>query len=428
MIKEILSKANLTKAYKQVVSNKGSAGVDKMKVTDLKPYLQKHWGALKPQIEKGLYSPQLVKGIEIPKPNGGKRLLGIPTVMDRMLQQAIQQVLSEVYEPEFSWFSFGFRTGKSAHQAVKQALLYINSGYQHIIDLDLKTFFDVVNHDILMSLLQRKVTDPVVMKLIRKFLQSGIMIDGMVHPRESGTPQGSPLSPLLSNIILNEFDKELAKRGLRFVRYADDCSIFVKSERAARRVLISITKFLEGKLKLKVNPEKTKICRPVNSALLGYGFVPIYKKGEKGQYQLVTGDKAFTKLKTRIKEVTRKTSPKTFDEMIASLNSVVRGWVNYFQLSSMWAKLRDLDSWIKSRIRYFIWKKWKKPNRRMRAYIQLGRNKGDAYAWSRSRLGGWRIAQSPIMTTTVTNERLEQRGYLSILKLFEKLHYVPRTA
>ena len=428
MIEEILSKANLTRAYKQVVSNKGSAGVDKMKVTDLKPYLQKHWDALKPQIEKGLYSPQLVKGIEIPKPNGGKRLLGIPTVMDRMLQQAIQQILSEVYEPEFSWFSFGFRPGKSAHQTVKQALLYINSGYQHIIDLDLKTFFDVVNHDILMSLLQRKVTDPVVMKLIRKFLQSGIMIDGIVHPRESGTPQGSPLSPLLSNIILNEFDKELAKRGLRFVRYADDCSIFVKSERAAKRVLTSITKFLEGKLKLKVNTEKTKICRPVKLVLLGYGFTPTYQKGVKGQYQLITGDKAFAKLKARIKEVTRKTSPKTFDEMITSLNSVVRGWVNYFHLSSMWAKLRDLDSWIKSRIRYYIWKKWKKPNRRMRAYIQLGRNKEDAYAWSRSRLGGWRISLSPIMTTTVTNERLEQRGYLSILKMFEKLHYVPRTA
>jgi group II intron reverse transcriptase/maturase len=428
MIEEILSKANLTKAYKQVVSNRGSAGVDKMKVTDLKPYLQKHWDALKPQIEKGLYLPQLVKGIEIPKPNGGKRLLGIPTVMDRMLQQAIQQVLSEVYEPEFSWFSFGFRPGKSAHQAVKQALLYINSGYQYIIDLDLKTFFDVVNHDILMSLLQRKVTDPVVMKLIRKFLQSGIMIDGIVHPRESGTPQGSPLSPLLSNIILNEFDKELAKRGLRFVRYADDCSIFVKSERAAKRVLTSITKFLEGKLKLKVNPEKTKICRPVKLELLGYGFTPTYQKGVKGQYQLVTGEKAFTKLKARIKEVTRKTSPKTFDDMIASLNSVIRGWVNYFHLSGMWAKLRDLEGWIKNRIRYFIWKKWKKPNRRMRAYIQLGRNKEDAYAWSRSRLGGWRIAQSPIMTSTVTNERLEQRGYQSILKLFGKLHYVPRTA
>lgn len=428
MIEEILSKANLTKAYKQVVSNKGSAGVDKMKVTDLKPYLQKHWDALKQRIEQGQYTPELVRGKEISKPNGGKRLLGIPTVMDRMLQQAIQQVLSEVYEPEFSWFSFGFRPGKSAHQAVKQALLYINSGYQYIIDLDLKTFFDVVNHDILMSLLQRKVTDPVVMKLIRKFLQSGIMLDGLVHPRESGTPQGSPLSPLLSNIILNEFDKELTKRGLRFVRYADDCSIFIKSERAAKRVLISITRFLEGKLKLKVNTEKTKICRPVKLVLLGYGFVPVYQKGVKGHYQLVTGEKAFAKLKAKIKEVTRKTSPKTFDEMISSLNSVVRGWVNYFQLSSMWAKLRDLDGWIKNRIRYFIWKKWKKPNRRMRAYIQLGRNKEDAYAWSRSRLGGWRIAQSPIMSTTVTTERLEKRGYQSILKLFEKLHYVPRTA
>jgi group II intron reverse transcriptase/maturase len=369
-----------------------------------------------------------VRGIEIPKPNGGKRLLGIPTVMDRMLQQAISQELSKVFDPEFSWFSFGFRTGKSAHQAVKQALLYINSGYQYVIDLDLKTFFDVVNHDILMSLLSRKVEDRIVLKLIRKFLKAGLMLDGVVNNRESGTPQGSPLSPLLSNIILDELDKELIKRGLRFVRYADDCSIFVKSEKAAKRVLKSITNFIEGKLKLKVNQDKTKICRPVNLIILGYGFVSTYQKGVKGQYQLVTSEKSIKKLKDRVKEVTRKTSPKTFDEMITELNSVTRGWVNYFKLSSMWNKMKEIDGWLRSRLRYFIWKKWKKPSRRMRAYIQLGIPPEEAYAWSRSRKGGWRIANSGIMTTTVTNERLEKRGYLSILKLFERAHYVQRTA
>jgi len=424
MIELILSKANLTAAYKKVVSNKGSAGVDKMQVTDLKPYLQTHWNELKTSVENGTYRPQAVRGVEIPKPNGSKRLLGIPTVIDRMLQQSIYQVLSEIYEPDFSWFSFGFRPNKSAHQALKQALLYINAGFQYVIDLDLKTFFDIVNHDFLMSLLNRKIDDKIVLKLIRKFLKSGIMLDGILNVRESGTPQGSPLSPLLSNIILNELDKELTKRGLRFVRYADDCSIFVKSEKAAKRVLKGITKFIENKLKLKVNQEKTKICRPKNLTILGYGFVSTSKKGEKGKYQLVTSEEAFKKLKVKIKQVTRKTSPKTFDEMITELNLVTRGWLNYFKFASMWNKLRDLDGWLRSRLRYFIWKKWKKPDRRKRAFLQMGVNQENAYSWSRSRKGGWRICKSPIMTTTVTEERLERRGYKSILKMFERLHYV----
>jgi group II intron reverse transcriptase/maturase len=423
-LKEILTKSNLTKAYKQVVGNKGSAGVDKMKVTELKSHLQEHWTRIKSEVETGIYQPQNVLGISIPKPNGGKRLLGIPTVLDRMLQQAIYQQLNLLYDKEFSEFSYGFRNGKNAHQAVLQALNYINSGFQYVIDLDLKSFFDIVNHDFLMSLLNRKINDRKLMKLIRKYLKSGMMLKGVVNTRESGTPQGSPLSPLLSNIILNELDKELTKRGLRFIRYADDVSIFVKSEKAAKRVLRNVSKFIEGKLKLKVNQEKTKICRPVNLVILGYGFVSTYQKGVKGKYQCVTSAKSFKRLKDRIKQVTRKTSPKTFDEMIKELTLLTRGWINYFKLSNMWAKLRDLEGWIKTRIRYFIWKKWKKPNRRMRAYIQLGRNQNDAYSWSRSRLGGWRIAQSPIMTTTITDERLAKRGYISILMMFEKVHYV----
>lgn len=424
MIEEILSKTNMTLAYRQVVGNKGSAGVDKMKVSELKPYLQKHWERIKTEVEQGIYQPKEVLGISIPKPNGGKRLLGIPTVLDRTLQQAIYQELNKIYDKEFSKFSYGFRHGKNAHQALKQALNYINSGLQYVIDLDLKSFFDIVNHNYLMSLLHRKIKDPILLKLIRKYLKSGIMIDGVVNQRESGTPQGSPLSPLLSNIILNELDKELTKRGLRFIRYADDVSIYLKSSKSANRVLKGITKFIECKLKLKVNQEKTKICKPLNLTILSHSFVSVYKKGVKGQYQLVTSDKSFKRLKSKIKETTRKTSPKTFDQMIKELTSLTRGWVNYFKLSSMWGKLRDLEGWIKSRIRYFIWKKWKKPNRRMRAYLQMGINQKDAYSWSRSRLGGWRIAQSPILTTTITNERLEKRGYVSILKMFEKVHYV----
>ena len=424
MLEAILTRANLTRAYKQVVSNKGSAGVDKMKVSELKSYLQKHWLRIKTEVENGIYQPQNVLGIEIPKANGGKRLLGIPSVLDRMLQQAIYQQLNLLYDKEFSQCSYGFRQGRNAQQAVLQALTYINSGYQYVIDLDLKSFFDVVNHDYLMSLLNRKVHDAKLMKLIRKYLKSGIMKNGVVSQRESGTPQGSPLSPLLSNIILNELDKELTKRRLRFIRYADDVSIFVHSERAATRVLESITKFIECKLKLVVNQEKTKICRPVKLTIPGYGFVPTYQKGAKGQYQLVTAEKNFRQLKYKIKEVTRKTSPKTFDGMINELTAITRGWVNYFKLSGMWAKLRDVDVWIRSRIRYFIWKKWKKPNRRMRAYIQMGIRPDIAYSWSRSRKGGWAVANSPMMLTTVTNDRLEQRGYKSILKMFEKVHYV----
>ena len=423
MIEEILSRANLTAAYKQVVSNKGCAGVDKMSVKELQAYLLKQWSQIKLEIESGTYLPQKVLGIEIPKPNGGKRLLGIPTVLDRLVQQAIQQHLSPLYEPEFSLFSYGFRPGKNAHQAILQALTYINEGFQYVIDLDLKNFFDMVNHNYLMSLLNRKIKDRILMKLIRKYLKSGIMLNGLEQVRESGTPQGSPLSPLLSNVILNELDKELIKRKLRFVRYADDVSIYVKSERAAKRVLASITRFIEDQLKLKINQDKTSICRPVNLKLLGFGFVSTYKKGEKGKYQLVTSDKSFERLKAKIKRITRKTRPMTFDERMTDLMLLTNGWVRYYKLSSMWQKLKDLDGWVRNRLRYCIRKDWKKPDRRRRAYIQLGIDPEMAYSWSRSRYGSWRIAQSPIMGTTVTNERLEKRGYISFLQVFERLHY-----
>jgi group II intron reverse transcriptase/maturase len=424
MIKEILSKANLSAAYKQVVSNKGCAGVDKMTVKDLKDYLRKQWKTIETEIENGTYQPQKVLGVEIPKPNGGGvRLLGIPTVLDRMVQQAINQYLSPLYEPEFSVFSYAFRPGRNAHQAILQAQAYINEGYQYVIDLDLKSFFDLVNHDYLMSLLHRKIKDPILLKLIRKYLKAGIMLNGVVQERESGTPQGSPLSPLLSNIILNELDKELTKRGLRFVRYADDVSIYVKSERAAKRVLASITRFIEGKLKLKVNQEKTSICRPLKLQLLGFAFTSTYNKGDKGKYQLVTSDKSFKRLKEKIKHITRKTRPMTFEERATDLQLLTQGWVAYYKLSNMWQKLKELDGWVRSRLRYCIWKQWKKPDRRKRAYIQLGIDPEMAYQWSRSRKGGWAVAQSPMMKTTVTKERLKQRGYVSFLEVFERMHY-----
>lgn len=422
LLKKVLNPANLAAAQRKVVSNKGSAGVDGMKVSELSDYMQLHREELIAAIENGTYQPQTVRGIEISKISGGKRLLGIPTIIDRMIQQAIHQVLSPLYEVEFSPNSYGFRPNKGAHQAIAKSLSYINSGYQDIIDLDLKSFFDVVNHDLLMSILYRKIKDERLLRLIRKYLKTGILLGGVTQERLEGTPQGSPLSPLLSNILLNEMDKELTNRGHRFVRYADDCSIFLHSKRAATRVLKSTTKFIEQKLKLKVNTEKTSICRPVNFHTLGYNFIGTYKRGEKGKYRLRVSPKRFQLMKRRVKEITRKTRPLSFNERIAELNSYMKGWIGYFRYAFMQGKLKDLDVWIRRRLRYCIWKHWKKPNKRKRAYIRLGIPEGMAYAWSRSRLGGWAQACSPMMSTTVTIPRLIRKGYIEFSEYYQRFY------
>ena len=422
LLKKVLNPANLAAAQRKVVSNKGSAGVDGMKVSELSDYMQLHSEELIAAIENGTYQPQTVRGIEISKISGGKRLLGIPTVIDRMIQQAIHQVLSPLCEVGFSPNSYGFRPNKGAHQAIAKSLSYINSGYQDIIDLDLKSFFDVVNHDLLMSILYRKIKDERLLRLIRKYLKTGILLGGVTQERLEGTPQGSPLSPLLSNILLNEMDKELTNRGHRFVRYADDCSIFLHSKRAATRVLKSTTKFIEQKLKLKVNTEKTSICRPVNFHTLGYNFIGTYKRGEKGKYRLRVSPKRFQLMKRRVKEITRKTRPLSFNERIAELNSYMKGWIGYFRYAFMQGKLKDLDVWIRRRLRYCIWKHWKKPNKRKKAYIRLGIPEGMAYAWSRSRLGGWAQACSPMMSTTVTIPRLKRRGYIEFSEYYQRFY------
>jgi len=420
LITKVVDYSNINQAFKRVVSNKGSKGVDGITTQELHDYMQENWSRIAEEITNGYYYPQAVLGIEIPKTSGGKRLLGIPTVIDRVVQQAVHQVLQPMYDYEFSDFSYGFRKGRNAHQAVLQSLSYINQGYQDILDLDLKSFFDIVNHDYLMSLLNRKIKDRMLMKLIRRFLQSDMMIGGLSQHRTQGTPQGSPLSPLLSNIILNQLDKEMIKRGLRFVRYADDCSIFVESKRSAERVLKGIGKFIETKLHLKVNEQKTSICRPVNYFTLGYGFVPTYKKGEKGKYKLRVSPKSFKTMKQKVKQITRKTLPLSFDQRVAKLTTFVRGWVNYYKFANMTTKLKELDTWVRNRLRYCIWKHWKKPNKRMRSFIRLGISKGQAYAWSRSRMGGWATAKSPIMKTTITVNRLQKRGYLSFSVQFQK--------
>jgi group II intron reverse transcriptase/maturase len=395
-----------------------------MEVDELDWYFRANWTEIKSAIENGTFQPSKVLGVEIDKPDGGKRLLGIPTAIDRVIQQMIHQVLSPVYDVEFSTYNYGFRPGKNAHQAIHQALDYINSGYQDIIDLDLKSFFDVVNHDYLMSILYRKVKDERLLRLIRKYLKAGMTLCDAEINREEGTPQGSPLSPLLSNILLNELDNELNRRGLRFIRYADDCSIFVKSKRSARRVLQGITKFIEQDLKLKVNRQKTKICRPVGYCILGYNFVSTYGKGDKGKYRLRVSPKTFARMKAKVKEITRKTNPKSFSERIDELNCFMKGWINYFKYAHMTGKLSDLDWWIRNRLRYCIWHHWKKPNKRMRSLIRLGKSPGEAYAWSRSRMGGWRVACSPILGTTVTIIRLKQRGYIPFEDFYRKISHV----
>jgi RNA-directed DNA polymerase len=375
--------------------------VDGAKAEDLPQYLATHWERIKGELLSDDYRPQAVREVSIPKPNGGIRKLGIPTVMDRLIQQAIHQKLSKIWEPDFSAFSYGFRPKRSAHDALRQANLYINSGRHWVIDLDLKSFFDLVHHDKLMSLISCRIRDKILLRLIRRYLQSGILENGIVRPRRKGTPQGGPLSPLLSNILLNELDKELEKRGHKFVRYADDCSIFLTSKRAAERVLASITRFLENKLHLKVNQEKTSIFRPSKFVLLGHSFVPSYKKGDKGIYRQIVAKKSWRKLQEKIKIITRKTSPIPFDERITKLNQLMRGWVHYFRHASIYEKLKTMDSWVRSRLRYCIWKSWKQPKRRLRAFRQLGVKESWAHRYAYSRKGGWRIVNSQIMRMTV---------------------------
>lgn len=421
MIEQVLNRRNIMRAYRQVVSNKGSAGVDGMLVKELYDHLTKNRGQIESDIREGKYQPQPIKGVEIPKSNGKTRLLGVPTVTDRMLQQAVGQVLAAKFEMEFEDYSYGFRPNKNAQKAVLKAQEYINSGYHHIVDIDLKSFFDEVDHCILLQMLYRKVKCPLTLRLIRKWLRAPILIKGKLTKRRKGVPQGSPLSPLLSNIMLNELDKELERQGFRYVRYADDFSIYCKSEPAARKIGNSIYLFLKEKLKLPINREKSGIRRPVNFKILGYGFVPTYAKGEKGKYQLVVSEKSWAKLKEKLKTITRKTTPMTFDDRTQKLKEVSQGWLNYFRLASIQGKLKEIDGWLRNRLRYCIWHHWKKPERKRKNLIQLGVDPEHAYQWSRTRMGGWATAQSPILLTTITLERLQKRGYEALLNYYEKI-------
>ncbi len=418
MIGIVLSKENMKLAYGQVLRNKGSAGIDNRSVDDLKPFLTQNWSSIKHKVENGSYRPDPILGVKIPKKNGKTRLLGIPTVVDRLLHQALHQQLSPIFEQDFQRHSYGFRPLRNAHQAVRQALENINDGYQDIVDIDLKSFFDEVSHECLMTLIYRRVKCPLTLKLVRTSLRAPVSINGRLVKRRKGVPQGSPLSPLLSNIVLNELDKELERRGHRYVRYADDFSIYLRSKAAARRVGNSIYRFLKIKLRLPINRAKCGIRRPGRFYMLGYGFVPVYQKGVKGKYQLVVDILAIIRLKEKIKAITRKTIPASFDERITRLNRVLKGWINYFKFANMYGKLRDIDVWVRRRLRRCIWHDWKKPNRKKKNLIRLGVNPKMAYAWSRTRMGGWAVACSPILGTTITLKRLGIRGYISLLSYY----------
>lgn len=422
MIERVIHPYNLQKALEQVIANKGSAGVDGIKTAQLKEHFPKGKDQLLEKIKRESYLPQPILGVEIPKGNGKTRLLGVPTTTDRVLQQAVSQVIAPLFEPEFSHSSFGFRPHKNARQAIGQARDYIHQGLNHIVDIDLKNFFDEVNHCLLLNLVYQKVKCKTTMRLIRKWLRIPILIDGKLQKRRKGVPQGSPLSPLLSNILLHELDKEMTRRKLKFVRYADDFSIYCKSQNQAKATAHTISKYLKTRLKLTINTEKSGIRRPVNFTILGFGFVPTYRKGSKNDYQLVVAEKAWKKLKERLKSITRKTAPAKFEERIAKIKEVQRGWLNYFRGTSIMGKLRDLDGWLRNRLRYCIWHDWKKPERKRKNLIRLGVDQDHAYAFSRTRKGGWAIAQSPILSTTITLKRLKQRGYESLTDVYIELN------
>ena len=423
MIEKVLNKRNLQRAYAQVLRNGGSAGVDGVTVHDLREHLFAHWPKLSLDVVHERYLPNSIKGVEIPKGNGKTRLLGVPTTTDRFLQQAVSQVMMPHFEAEFKDSSYGFRPNRNAHQAVNQSLAYINSGNGHIVDIDLKSFFDEVDHCKMLQLVYRKVKCRTTLYLIRKWLRSPILIGGKLTKRRKGIPQGSPLSPLLSNIMLHELDKEMERKGLRYVRYADDFSIYTKTKREAKRVGNEIFVFLRDKLKLPINHEKSGLRRPLTFELLGYKFVSCYEKGSKGKYQLTVKQKSWEKLKQKLKEITRKTRPMSMSRRIAELKQVQRGWLTYFQHGNIYGKLRELDGWVRNRLRYCIWHDWKKPERKRKNLIRLGVEQGLAYAWSRTRKGGWAIAQSPILTTTITLKRLTRRGYESMLAYYLHITY-----
>lgn len=419
LMEEVVSRGNMMKALNRVVSNKGAAGVDGMTTGQLKEYLLREWPRIKEELLTGRYQPQPVRKVEIPKPGGGVRMLGIPTVLDRLIQQAVYQELGPLFEPGFSASSYGFRPGRSTHHAVKAARSHVAEGLRWVVDIDLARFFDRVNHDILMSRVARKVKDKRVLLLIRRYLQAGLFEGGLVSPRTEGTPQGGPLSPLLSNILLDDLDKELEKRGHAFCRYADDANVYVRTRRSAERVMSSLTRFLETRLKLVVNREKSAVDRPWNRQFLGYGM------SNHRTPQIKVGGKALERLKSKVREAARKGRGRNIKRVIDDLTPIVRGWSNYFRLAEVKKPFEEVDGWLRRKLRCIIWRQWKRPSTRARKLMQRGLSEERAYKSAHNGRGPWWNSGASHMNQAFDKSYFTELGLISLLSQFRRFQCPP---
>jgi len=422
LMEQIVSRENMTSAYQRLVSNKGASGVDGLEVHELKDYLNEHWSSIKSALLAGDYYPQPVKQVSIPKPGGGERLLGIPTVIDRMIQQGIHQVINPLYDPEFSEWSYGFREGRNAQQAVEQSKLHIQSGKRWVVDMDLSKFFDEVPHDRLLSKLRKKIVDRRVIHLIDRYLRSGIMRDGVEEKRVKGTPQGSPLSPLLSNIILDELDKELEKRGHKFVRYADDFQIYVGSKRTAERVMASLTDFIEKKLRLKVNKEKSAIDRPWRRSFLGYSFTV------DSDSKLRVSPESIKRLKGKLKEKFRHGRGRNQQKFVSEdLNPLLRGWISYFSRSETKGFAEELDGWMRRHLRKIKWRQMKRPWTRFQALIQKGLSEERAVQSCFNQRGPWWNSGASHMNQAYTRRYFDDLALISLQDELRRYHLLINT-
>ena len=420
LLERILNRDNLNKAYKRVRANKGAPGIDGMTIEDALPWLREHRDELLESIRQGKYKPQPVRRKEIPKPDGGVRKLGIPTVIDRIIQQAIAQQLVPIYEPLFSEDSYGYRPNRSAQQAIQKVKWYAEQGYTSAVLVDLSKYFDTLNHELLMNLLRKNIRDKRVIELIKRYLKAGVMENGLLVKTTEGSPQGGPLSPLLANIYLNEYDKEMASRGVPVIRYADDIVVLAKSPRAAQRLLETTQRYLEGKLKLKMNVEKSKVVSVYS--IRNFKFLGFAMGRRKGKISIRAHAKSLKKAKAKLKELTSRSQGRNVRKVMENVKVYIRGWLGYFGIASMKTTMQRWDGWLRRRLRVYIWKQWKNPKTRVKNLMILGMPKWQAYRNGNSQKGYWAVAGSGILTHTITNKRLAQAGYYSILDRYESLH------